>query len=142
MDVSLSKLQEMAKGREVWRAAAHGVTKRRTRLSDWTTINIHTHTFKGTHTNIVTQFYTQTYLNLLPNIYPQTFIHASTCTYSVTHIYTHEPSHMLMYLCMLIHTHVIKALIHLHMYSNVLHLTRIHIHNTYTHTFTHPLGVP
>lgn len=45
-----------------------------------------------------------------------------------------------MYLCTLIHTHVIKALIHLHTYSNVLHLTHIHIHNTYT--FTHPLCIP
>ena len=29
-DVSLSQLQEMAKGRGVWHAAAHGVTKSRT----------------------------------------------------------------------------------------------------------------
>ena len=30
MDVSLSKLQEMVKVREVWRAAVHGVAKSRT----------------------------------------------------------------------------------------------------------------
>ena len=36
-DMSLSKLQEMVKDREAWRAAAHGVAKSRTRLSDWTT---------------------------------------------------------------------------------------------------------
>ena len=35
MDVSLSELQEMVMDREAWRAAIHGVTKSRTRLSDW-----------------------------------------------------------------------------------------------------------
>ena len=34
VDMSLSKLQEMVKDREVWCAAVHGVTKSRTRLSD------------------------------------------------------------------------------------------------------------
>ena len=34
MDVSLSELQEMEMDREAWRAAIHGVTKTRTRLSD------------------------------------------------------------------------------------------------------------
>ena len=34
MDVSLSKLREMVMNREAWRAAIHGVTKSRTRLSD------------------------------------------------------------------------------------------------------------
>ena len=34
----LSKLREMAKDREAWRAAIHGVAKSRTRLSDCTTI--------------------------------------------------------------------------------------------------------
>ena len=37
MDMSLSKLQETVKGREAWCAAAHGITKSRTRWSNWTT---------------------------------------------------------------------------------------------------------
>ena len=37
MDMSLSKLQEMVKDREVWRAAVHGITKNQTQLSDWAT---------------------------------------------------------------------------------------------------------
>ena len=36
MDMSLSKLQEMVKHREAWRAAVHGVTKSQTRLSNCT----------------------------------------------------------------------------------------------------------
>ena len=37
MDMSLSKLRKIVKGREAWCAAVHGVTKSRTQLSDWTT---------------------------------------------------------------------------------------------------------
>ena len=35
MDMSLSKFQEIVKDREAWHAAAHGITKRQTQLSDW-----------------------------------------------------------------------------------------------------------
>ena len=36
MEMSLSKLWEIVKDGEAWRAIVHGVTKSRTRLSDWT----------------------------------------------------------------------------------------------------------
>ena len=36
MDVSLSELQDLVMDREAWRAAIHGVSKSRTRLSNWT----------------------------------------------------------------------------------------------------------
>ena len=37
MDMSLSKLRQMVKDREAWRAAVHGVAKRQTWLSNWIT---------------------------------------------------------------------------------------------------------
>ena len=36
MDMSLSKLPEIVKGREAWHAAVHGIAKSQTWLSDWT----------------------------------------------------------------------------------------------------------
>ena len=40
MEMSLSKLQELVMGREVWCATVHGVKKSQTWLSDWTELTV------------------------------------------------------------------------------------------------------
>ena len=50
MDMSLNKLWETVKDTEDWRAAAHGVTKSQTGLSNWTTITSLYHLPRKTQT--------------------------------------------------------------------------------------------
>ena len=40
MNMGLGRLQELMMDRETWHAAVHGVVKSRTRLSDWTELNV------------------------------------------------------------------------------------------------------
>ena len=43
MDMRLSKVRELVMDRETWHAEIHGVTKSRTRLSNWTELNLSHH---------------------------------------------------------------------------------------------------
>jgi len=55
MDVSLSELRELVMDREAWRVVIHGVSKSRTRLSDFT-FTFHFHALEkemATHSNVL-----------------------------------------------------------------------------------------
>ena len=54
MDMGLGGLQELVMDREAWRAAVHGVTKSRTRLSNWTELNPKwPHSIKWQHIHLI-----------------------------------------------------------------------------------------
>ena len=77
MDMSLSKLWEMVKEREAWRAAVQGVTKIQTWLSYWKTITAITIELEikkwkeGNETDIICILYYSLHRHLLPQIYRQ-----------------------------------------------------------------------
>ena len=55
MDLSLSELRELVIDREAWRAVIHGVTKSRTRLSNFT-FTLHFHALEkemATHSSVL-----------------------------------------------------------------------------------------
>ena len=74
MDVSLRELQELVIDREAWRAVIHGVTKSRTRLSDWTELNW----TEGAYTSEITQSLCFSDWFISPNIMSSRSIHIVT----------------------------------------------------------------
>ena len=58
MDISLSELWELVMDREVWHAVIHGVTKSRTRLSNWTELMYHTIHFLKVCNSVIFSIFT------------------------------------------------------------------------------------
>ena len=53
MGMGLGELQEMVMDREAWCAAVHGITKSRTRLSDWTELTELKHINQNTNNTVI-----------------------------------------------------------------------------------------
>ena len=57
IDMGLGRLWELVMDRETWHAAIHGVAKSRTRLSDWTELNLLVYEMRNINNNKTVQFF-------------------------------------------------------------------------------------
>ena len=67
MDMSLSELREFLMDREAWRAAIYGVTKSRTRLSDWTELRLLSILYNSIN-KWICSFYLIFFFGILPSV--------------------------------------------------------------------------